>query len=87
MSDWTIPQKYLDQSEKIERLKAEVSRLTAEIEKADDCTREFVIKNERLREALTAIEESSRGQDELSYKSFVNEVCNQALTDTESSDE
>ncbi len=40
----------------------------------------------RLRGALQELENSSRGQDELSYKSYVNEVCKEALADTESKD-
>jgi multidrug resistance efflux pump len=31
MSDWNIPKEYLDQSKAIERLKAEVAKLEAEV--------------------------------------------------------
>ena len=33
MSDWNIPKEYLDQSKEIERLKAKVAKLEADLDK------------------------------------------------------
>ena len=44
MNEWNIPQKYLDQSE-------EIARLTAELESARKITRQWIDDYNRLRQA------------------------------------
>ena len=80
MTDWNIPNQYLDQTCKVERLEAEVERLTTEVERKDDAIR-AIFENGDFQPAKEIYAASTR-REHVCTPDIWNEATEQHLCST-----